>query len=239
MKTVSSERRKFSPLPFSPLPQPFLPLFTLFPCFKPSQRTFGICGTGLFLFNSSCAHSPHTGLVKFAQSDKVVSQAWNKTIVIFTLLKWMALDRTSNYLWIPKKRLVAWHSKVLHTALWQGDAEASCAFALAFQPLLKYDSTESSKIKKTQKVKKVPPRLQNSKDPTGKQLRGFLPVRHRVGRSSLPDSVKEEAASEFRGTALARTPTMRLSWEIGSCGGLHHPITGYLYLFLYGKYLYT
>lgn len=98
MRTVLPGRRKFSPLPFSPLPQPFLLLFTLFPCFQPNKRESSICGTGLFLFNSSCAHSPQTGLVEFAQSAKVVSQARNKTMVIFALLKRLALEGTSNYL---------------------------------------------------------------------------------------------------------------------------------------------
>lgn len=63
----------FSPslLPTSPA----LPSLVYFVSLFLTKRKSSICGTGLFLFNSSCAHSPHTGLVKFAQSDKVVSQA--------------------------------------------------------------------------------------------------------------------------------------------------------------------
>lgn len=72
----------------------------------------------------------------------------------------------------------------------------------------------------------------------GKQLGGFLPVTDMGLEGALCQTlVKEEAASKFRGKALAMSTNHEAPCGKGDL--VLAPTTGYLYLFLFEEYLHT
>lgn len=84
---------------------------------------------------------------------------------------------------------------------------------------------------KKKNPKKKPPRLQRSHRKTAQRI--FTCQRHETGRSSFLVSGQERGSIEIqRKSPCQEHQPWGSFWERGSCGGPHHPTTGYLYLFL-------